>query len=49
MIKEVSDLKEDLVVAEQEKDKERKIAEDFETQLEIETTKLHREVHIVYM
>ncbi|XP_064390878.1 uncharacterized protein LOC135338733 isoform X11 [Halichondria panicea] len=44
LIKEVSDLKEDLVVAEQEKDKERKIAEDFETQLEIETTKLHREL-----
>ncbi len=48
-MKEVSDLKEELVVAEQEKDKamnEKKIAEDFETKLEIERTKLLREVHV---
>ncbi len=46
---ELSDLKEELIVAEQEKDKamkERKIAEDFEYQLEIEKTKLLREVHV---
>ncbi len=49
MIKEVSDLKEELVVAEQEKDKaikEKKISEDFETKLEIERTKLLREVYM---
>ena len=47
--KELSDLKDELVVAEQEKDKamkERKIAEDFEYKLEIERTKLLREVHV---
>ena len=47
---ELSDLKEELIVAEQEKDKamkERKIAEDFEYQLEIEKTKLLREVHVL--
>ncbi|XP_064390879.1 uncharacterized protein LOC135338733 isoform X12 [Halichondria panicea] len=47
LMKEVSDLKEELVVAEQEKDKamnEKKIAEDFETKLEIERTKLLREL-----
>ncbi len=49
MTKELSDLKEELVVAEQEKDKalkERKIAEDLETKLEIEKSKLLREVHV---
>ncbi len=49
LIKEVSDLKEELVVAEQEKDKaikEKKISEDFETKLEIERTKLLREVYM---
>ena len=43
----MSDLKEELIVAEQEKDKamkEKKISEDFETQLEIEKTKLLCEV-----
>ncbi len=51
MIKEVSDLKEELVVAEQEKEtamKEKKIAEDFETKLEIERIKLLREVYNVH-
>ncbi len=49
MIKEVSDLKEELILAEQEKDKaikEKKISEDFETKLEIERTKLLREVYV---
>ncbi len=44
---ELSDLKEELIVAKQEEEKamnERKIAEDFEYQLEIERTKLLREV-----
>ncbi len=49
LIKEVSDLKEELVVAEHEKDKamkEKKIAEDLETKLKIERTKLLGEVHV---
>ena len=45
---ELSDLKEELIVAEQEKDKAMKIAEDFEYKLEIERTKLLKEVTGIY-
>ncbi len=48
LAKELSDLKEELIVAEQEKDKAMKIAEDFEYKLEIERTKLLKEVTGMY-